>query len=106
MVSRVPGERPPDVTASRPRVSVIVPFVGSHAELKQLLEDLQALERRPEDELIVVDNRRSETPSPGRAGDVRIHKAGEIPTPGFARNQGARWATGEWLVFLDGDTRP
>jgi GT2 family glycosyltransferase len=115
MVSRAQGERPEDVTgAVRPRASVIVPFVGSDAELDALMKNLEALERRPGDEVIVVDNRRT-TPAPPRTSPslthcrphaVTLQRAGEIATPAFARNEGSQLASAEWLVFIDADTRP
>lgn len=116
MVSRAQGERPEDLAgAGRPSASVIVPFAGSDAELDALMKTLEVLERRPGDEVIVVDNRRprASTPpgrSPGiarfRAHAVTLQRAGEIATPAFARNEGLRLASAEWLVFIDSDTRP
>jgi GT2 family glycosyltransferase len=70
-------------------VSVIVPFRGSDAQLARLRARLGALALRPDDELIVSDNRRH-----------------PVRTPAFARNDGAERARGEWLVFIDADTIP
>jgi mycofactocin glycosyltransferase len=108
MVSRVEGERPPRGTpAVRPRVSVIIPFAGSPAAINQLLSNLQDLEHRPDDELIVVDNRQvGAAPWPPMPPGIRVLEANTIASPAFARNEGARMAAGEWLVFLDADTRP
>ncbi len=94
---------------SRPPVSVIVPFVGSSTDLARLLEDLAPLERGAHDELIVVDNRHPGAPPlppPSSSAGVRIHRADRMPGPGHARNCGAALAGGEWLVFIDADTRP
>jgi GT2 family glycosyltransferase len=89
----------------RPAVSVIVPFAGSEAQLTSLLAELQRLERNPDDELIVADNRATE---PGRqaAGEVRVVPAPEVRAAGYARNCAASVASGEWLVFIDSDTHP
>lgn len=107
MESRVEGERPSQGTAVRPGVSVVVPYAGSTAELERLLIRLEALRRRPDDEVIVVDNRVGAAPqSPPMPPGIRAHRANAIASPAFARNEGARLATGEWLVFLDADTRP
>jgi GT2 family glycosyltransferase len=97
------------MTSPRPSVSVIVPFAGTAEQLGRLLGDLQRISLGPDDELIVADNRRRDagtsldTPL---ASGVRIQLANELPGPAFARNRGAAAATGEWLVFIDADTRP
>jgi GT2 family glycosyltransferase len=87
---------------------MIVPFAGTLVELEGFIETLNALERREDDELIVVDNRPADQPGRGhRPPDgITLHRASSIATPAFARNEGARLATGEWLVFVDADTRP
>jgi GT2 family glycosyltransferase len=72
--------------------------------LTALLERLGSLERREDDELIVAVNRRG-LPQGSRPG-IEVIDAAEIATPAFARNRGARAATGEWLVFIDADTDP
>lgn len=83
---------------------MIVPFVGSDAELAAVCARLEALERRDGDELIVADNR------PGAVartvGAVSVVAAGERRSSYFARQQGAARAVGEWLVFVDADCEP
>lgn len=73
----------------RPSVTLIVPFAGSDAELVELRRRLDCLALAPGDQVIVADNR-----------------SHPLHTPAFARNCGARGATGEWLVFIDADTVP
>jgi GT2 family glycosyltransferase len=90
--------------AARPAVSVIVPFAGSADELSRLASELARLSLRPGDELIIADNR-GDAATDARGG-ARIVDATGIRTPGFARNIGARCASGEWLVFIDADTSP
>src|SRR5689334_3506194 len=92
------------MTASRPTVSVVVPFAGTTQDLSLLLAALAALELAPGDELIVADNRADGQLVSGSA--AKIVPARGIRTPGFARNCGALSATGEWFVFIDADTRP
>jgi GT2 family glycosyltransferase len=100
-----------DPVPSRPPVSVVVPFLGDERELQSLLDRLRRLRLRAGDEVIVADNRTTGAPWPetaplGPGPAVRLHAAGGVHTPGFARNRGAAVARGEWLVFIDADTDP
>jgi GT2 family glycosyltransferase len=89
----------------RPAVSVVVPFAGSEQDLQTLISRLGRLTLGPGDELIVVDNRAGAQPQPP-TGDISLHPAGAIASPGFARNRGAAAARNPWLVFIDADTDP
>jgi GT2 family glycosyltransferase len=95
--------------ASRPTVSVVIPFVGSAAELDRLLDGLEALELARGDELVIVDNRPPGSPALAAArlpAGGRLARAERLPGPGHARNRGAEETSGDWLVFIDSDTRP
>lgn len=89
----------------RPRVSVIVPFAGSDAELRACLAGLGQLALRAGDEVLVADNRPGSADG-GAAHGVRIVAADGARAAGFARNRAAAVAHGEWLVLIDADTRP
>ncbi len=90
----------------RPTVSVIVPFRGSVASLEALLVRLASLQLEAGDEVIVADNRRPASRPPTVPASVRVCPTPGVRAPGFARNSAAGTATGEWLVFVDADTRP
>jgi GT2 family glycosyltransferase len=83
---------------------VIVPFAGSAARYAEVGRRLAELRTASGDELVVVDNR----PAGGGAalpGVRTVHAAGRGSSE-YARNAGAQYASAEWLVFLDADTRP
>jgi GT2 family glycosyltransferase len=91
----------------RPSISLIVPFAGPGAELDRLICALEQVQRQAGDEVIIADNRPSPgSPAPAVPPELRICSAPEISSPGYARNAGARHAAGEWLVFIDADSRP
>jgi len=93
------GRLLPPPGGERPPVSVIVPFLGGRPEGDELTRALAVLERKPGDELIVVDN--GAVPVlPGA-----LH-APEQQSSYHARNAGADRAAGDWLLFLDADCRP
>ena len=68
------------------RLSAIVPATDAPATLERCLAAIAAAEQPPE-ETIVVDS-------------------AERPGPAAARNEGARRATGDLLVFVDADVEP
>jgi GT2 family glycosyltransferase len=94
------------MTEVRPTVDVVVPFLGSAAELEHLQARLGALELRPGDSVLIVDN----APGPGGEGaaaaTVPVLGAGERQTPAYARNRGAAAGPAEWLLFIDSDSVP
>jgi GT2 family glycosyltransferase len=87
---------------SRPAIDVVVPFVGSEAELRELLERLQVLRLRAGDTLTVVDNRMAGEPVDHPA----VLSARAMPSSSYARNAGAARGGAEWILFIDADVDP
>jgi GT2 family glycosyltransferase len=92
--------------SGRPPVSVIVPFRGDAEAARSLLESIDRLRTRPDDELIVADNSPVSVVAETRAGGVTVVRVPAPPSARRARNEGARRGTNAWLLFLDADCRP
>ena len=86
---------------SRPAVDVVVPFVGSDADLAELLARMARIELGEGDSLTVADNR------PGASGDgERVVGAPARASSYYARNRGAERGSAPWILFLDADVDP
>jgi GT2 family glycosyltransferase len=95
-----------DPQTSRPAVSVVVPFRGDWAGADRLVAALRCLDIRDGDGLIVADNTGG-----GNAGliaghGIRVVRAARERSAYHARNEAARLATADWILFLDADCRP
>ena len=88
-------------TATRPAVTVVMPFAGEEPAAGAALDALLALDLRPGDELILADNSGVAT---ARGGVAVIPAPGEA-SPAHARNVGAAQAHADWILFLDADCR-
>jgi GT2 family glycosyltransferase len=89
----------------RPAVDVVVPFLGTDADLERLGTRLQRLKLQPGDSVVVVDNTAGSERTLDHAPPAVVH-APERRSPGYARNRGAAVGSAEWIVFLDADTEP
>ena len=95
-----------DPQTSRPAVSVVVPFRGDWTGADRLVAALRCLDIRDGDELIVADNTGG-----GNAGliaghGIRVVRAARERSAYHARNEAARLAMADWILFLDADCRP
>ncbi len=90
-------------SASRPAITVVVPFAGTRASALPALDMLAALHTQPGDELLFVDNAR--TPVTGAPDAVSVIRAVAEHSPAYARNAGAERAGNDWILFLDADTQ-
>ncbi|OVE85401.1 glycosyltransferase [Natronolimnobius baerhuensis] len=86
-------------------VSFVVPARNEAGYLSETLASLGALETAYEYEVIVVDGDSSDrTPAIAREYDTRVLE-GDGSSIAHGRNYGARHASGDWLAFIDADTR-
>ncbi len=95
-------------TAVPPRFSIIVPAWNEAGWLPDTLAHLQAACQGLAGawELVVVDNASDDdTAALAAAGGARVVYEAE-PGIARARNAGAAAARGQWLLFVDADTRP
>ncbi len=88
--------------SSTPRVSIIVPVYNGKAFLKQCLETLMTQDVAVF-EILVVDDGSTDGSADLVKPPVRLLKTGGRRGAGYARNLGARSASGEVLFFTDAD---
>lgn len=89
------------------KFSIIIPVYNRPEEIVELLDSLTMQSRRDESEVIVVDDGSTLRCEENieifkKQLDLRYFYQ-ENKGPGLARNEGARQARGEYLIFLDSD---
>jgi mycofactocin glycosyltransferase len=94
------------LSAGRPPVSVVVPFVGDRAAVELLADNLGRVKLGAEDELIVADNTTRGMPAAALPAGARVVRAAAERSSYHARNAGANAASNEWILFCDADCRP
>jgi glycosyltransferase involved in cell wall biosynthesis len=90
----------------RPLVSVVAPFLGDADAARRLLVSLGRLRIGAGDELIVADNTANGVASDVLDGEVALVAASKERSSYHARNQGARRARRDWILFMDADCTP
>ncbi|MBB6099786.1 glycosyltransferase involved in cell wall biosynthesis [Deinobacterium chartae] len=87
------------------RISVVIPAFNEEAYLPRTLEALRR-QRRPADEVIVVDNGSSDqTAALARAWGARVVRC-DTPGVAYARQAGLEAARFEWVASTDADSEP
>ncbi|MFH1982574.1 MAG: glycosyltransferase [Pseudomonadota bacterium] len=87
------------------RISIIIPVFNDVNRLPLLISDLHR-QRRPPDQIIVVDDGSTDGSHRAACGDnVLILRQSPNRGPAAARNAGAAAATGDILAFTDSDCR-
>jgi GT2 family glycosyltransferase len=90
----------------RPLVSVVAPFLGDADAARRLLAALGRLRIGAGDELIVADNTANGVASDVLDGEVAVVAARQELSSYHARNEGARRARRDWILFMDADCTP
>jgi GT2 family glycosyltransferase len=93
---------------TRPKLSVIVPFLGARSDLAAVASRFAGI-CTADDELLIVDNSapgHSDADLTPALDGARVVRAGGVASSYHARNAGAAEATSEWLLFCDADTEP
>lgn len=95
-----------DGTGRRAPIAVVVPFRGDRDAADRLRAALWCLDLQEGDEVIVADNTAAGRASHIATEGVRVIRAHRERSAYHARNEGARTATADWILFLDADCRP
>ena len=91
------------------RISVVIPALNEEKYLPQLLQSLSE-QTQPDFEVVVVDgSSKDRTVELARSFSSKLPALNVIVSPTarlpLQRNLGARATSGEWLVFLDADSK-
>jgi len=106
-----PAPPPPATAEPRPRISVVIAARNEELDLPNTLDDLLAQDYPNLEILVVEDSSTDRTRDVIDARAPRVHRVNPPPLPdgwvgkSWACWNGARAATGDWLLFLDADVR-
>jgi GT2 family glycosyltransferase len=108
-VGSIPFAEACTIAPRRFKASIIIPVFNKVELTRQCLTTLASLTTMPEYEVIVVDNASTDGTAEFLAelgGDVQVIRNQENYGFATACNQGAKAASGEFLLFLNNDTIP
>ncbi len=92
------------MAATRPTVAVIVPAYNAAATLSGCLDAINAMNWQPDELILFSDGSTDATDDMARAAGARvIRNDGKPRGPGHGRNEAAKAATSELLLFVDAD---
>jgi glycosyltransferase involved in cell wall biosynthesis len=94
------------MSASRPAVSVVVPFAGDLRAAERTVVSLRQLELGEDDQLIVADNSADQVMAALAPDGIQVSPATLERSSYHARNTGVALAGGDWLLFMDADCEP
>ena len=89
--------------SARMDVSMIVPTHAMTADLERLFRSVAQSSAMPREILVVDDGSGDDFRPLDAILPIRVVRLAERRGPAAARNEGARQATGEWLLFVDSD---
>lgn len=92
------------MTSTRPTVAVIIPAYNARATLPGCLEAINAMGWKPDELILFSDGSTDETDDMARAaGATVIRNDGKPKGPGHGRNEAAKAAKSDLLLFVDAD---
>lgn len=84
-------------------ISVVIPACDSRHDLGRCLAALHQSDRAPLETIVVDDGSKDDTADMARGLGAKVLSTGHRRGPAYARNLGAKIATGDVLWFLDSD---
>lgn len=103
----IASNRPAENDASKTKISVIVTHKDRLSYLKEAIESIRR-QTHENTEIIVCDDHSAGKEvrrylAKLRAEGIVVYQADTSRGPGFLRNEGAKLASGKWLMFMDDD---
>jgi glycosyltransferase involved in cell wall biosynthesis len=84
-------------------ISIVIPVKNNIENLKKCIDCIQVSEKKPFQIIIVDDASDSDTKVDNLDGQISIERLSIHGGPSRARNCGARFATGDIILFIDAD---